>query len=261
MGNLTEDIARLCGEIETLRDSRKVFGSQLDQETREMKTGVSKMRAGFRKDQNNMAVRTKADRVKFVSSLDAQVSGFLNAFDKTHEEMAANTKRENVEFVSGVANHVSSLLTGYMKDRKAMGQATKRENTIFVADITRFVNAGKKETKVMMDGFKTEHTKMAKVTKSDRKQFVNKLEDNVGVMRKDNVNDLVGARAAWAGLSPQGRKAKLMAEQRAKAEQEKKLRLEAEQKGKALEEARARADAERSKAQEQSLLGMKKDKR
>jgi hypothetical protein len=37
--------------------------------------------------------------------------------------------------------------------------------------------------------------------------------------------------------------------------------LEAEQKGKALEEARARADAERSKAQEQSLPGMKKDKK
>ena len=67
MGDLTDDITRLCVEIETLRDSRKVFGSQLDKETREMKTGVSKMREGFRKDQNDMAVRTKADRVEFVS--------------------------------------------------------------------------------------------------------------------------------------------------------------------------------------------------
>ena len=41
MGNLTDDITRLCGEIETLRDSRKVFGSQLDKETKEMKTEVS----------------------------------------------------------------------------------------------------------------------------------------------------------------------------------------------------------------------------
>jgi hypothetical protein len=47
MGDLTDDITRLCVEIETLRDSRKVFGSQLDKETREMKTGVSKMREGF----------------------------------------------------------------------------------------------------------------------------------------------------------------------------------------------------------------------
>ena len=139
-----------------------------------------------------------------------------------------------------------------------MGQATKRENTIFVGDVIGFVNAGKKETKAMMNGFRTEHTKMAKVTKADRKKFVNKLEDNVGAMRKDNVNDLVGARAALASLSPQGRKAKLMAEQRAKAEQERKLRMEAEQKGKALEEARARTEAERSKAQEQSLPAMKK---
>jgi hypothetical protein len=132
--------------------------------------------------------------------------------------MAAKTKKANVEFVSDVANHVSGLLTGYHKDLQAMGQATKRENAIFVGEITQFVNAKNKETKVMMDGFRTEHTKMAKVTKADRKKFINKLEDNVGVMRKDNVNDLVGARAAWASLSPQGRKAKLIAEQRAKAE-------------------------------------------
>jgi hypothetical protein len=37
--------------------------------------------------------------------------------------------------------------------------------------------------------------------------------------------------------------------------------MEAEQKGKALEDARARAEAERSKTQEQSLPGMKKDKK
>jgi len=217
MGNLTEDMSRLCGEIETLRDSRKVFESQLDKETKEMKTGVSKMRAGFRKDQNNMAVRTKADRVKFVSSLDVEVSDFLNAFDKAHTEMAANTKKANVEFVSDVVNHVSGLLTGYKNDLQAMGEATKRENAIFVADITQFVNAKKKETKVMMDGFKAENTKMAKVTKADRKKFVNKLEDSVGAMKKINVDDLAGARMMWASLSPQGRKAKLMAQQRAKA--------------------------------------------
>lgn len=261
MGKLTDDISRLCGEIETLRDSRKVFGSQLDKETKEMKTGVSTMRSGFRKDHKNMSVRTKADRVKFVSSLDAEVSGFLNAFDKAHAEMAANTKKANVEFVSDVANHVSGLLTGYNKDRKAMGEATKRENAIFVADVTRFVNAKNKETKVMMDGFKAEHTKMAKVTKADRNKFVNKLENSVGAMRKVNVDDLTGARAAWATVSPQGRKAKLMAEQRAKADQERKARMEAEHKAKALEEARSRAEAERSKAQAQSLSGMKKDKK
>jgi len=205
MGNLTEDIARLCGEIETLRDSRKVFGSQLDKENTEMKSGVSRMRAGFRKDQNNMAVRAKNDRKKFVSSLDTEVSGFLNAFDKAHAEMATNTKKANVEFVSDVASHVSGLLTGYKKVRKAMGQATKRENAIFVGDITQFVNAGKKETKVMMDGFRAEHTRMAKVTKADRKQFVSKLENSVGIMRKANADDLAGARAVWAGR-PKGSK-------------------------------------------------------
>ena len=80
-------------------------------------------------------------------------------------------------------------------------------------------------------------------------------------MRKVNVDDLTGARKVWAGLSPQGRKAKVMAEQRAKAEQDNKARMEAEQKGKALEEARARAEVERSKQQHESADYKKKDKK
>jgi membrane protein involved in colicin uptake len=62
-------------------------------------------------------------------------------------------------------------------------------------------------------------------------------------------------------LSPEGRKAKLAAEQRTKADQERKARFEAEQRAKALEEARSRAETERSKAQAQSSAGMKKDKK
>ncbi|MGC8658860.1 MAG: hypothetical protein ACP5U1_07275 [Desulfomonilaceae bacterium] len=259
MGALTEDIARLCGEIEALRDSRKVFESQLDQETKAMKTAVGVMRDGFRRDQKSMAVRTKADRAKFVSNLDAEVSGLLKAFDKSHAEMATKTKKANAAFVSDVANHVSGLLTGYHKNRKEMGIATKRENAIFVADIIRFVNAKNKETKVMMDGFRVEHSKMAKATKADRKKFVNQLENNVSAIRKVNVDDLLGARAAWATLSPQGKKAKLAAEQRAKAEQDRRARLEAEQRAKALEEMRAaKAEAEKPKAHESSTEKKKK---
>ncbi|MDA8408122.1 MAG: hypothetical protein M0T73_14855 [Deltaproteobacteria bacterium] len=261
MGALTEDIARLCGEIEALRDSRKVFESQLDKETKEMKAEVSVMRGGFRQDHKTMAGRTKADRVKFVSALDAEVSGLLNAFDKSHAEMATQTKKANAAFVSDVANHVSGLLTGYHKNRKEMGATTKRENAIFVADVIRFVNAKNKETKVMMDGFKVEHVKMAKATKADRKKFVNQLENNVNAMRKVNVDDLVGARAAWATLSPQGRKVKLAAEQRARAEQERKTRMEAEQRAKALEDSRARAEAEKSRQQHESSSEKKKDKK
>jgi hypothetical protein len=221
MGALTDDITRLCGEIEALRDSRKVFGSQLDKDTKEMKTEVSVMRGGFRHDHKIMAGRTNADRVKFVSNLDAEVSGLLNAFDKSQAEMATKTKKANAAFVSDVANHVSGLLTGYQKDLKAMSQATK----------------------------------------ADRNKFVNQLEKNVDAMRKVNVNDLVGARAAWVSLSPEGRKSKLAAEQRTKADQERKARFEAEQRAKALEEARSRAETERSKAQAQSSAGMKKDKK
>ena len=74
-------------------------------------------------------------------------------------------------------------------------------------------------------------------------------------MRKVNVDDLVGARAAWVSLSPQGRKSKLEAEQRAKAERDTKARMEAEQRAKAEQERKARLEAEqRAKALEECKI-------
>ena len=54
-----------------------------------------------------------------------------------------------------------------------------------------------------------EHTKMAKMTKADRKKFVSKLENNVGAMRKVNVDDLAGARGDMGKPFSQGTKSKV----------------------------------------------------
>ena len=116
MGNLTEDMSRLCGEIETLRDSRKVFGFQLDKETREMKTGVSKMRSVFRKDQNNMAVWTKADRVKFVKELDDDVNAMRRVNIAEHTKMANMTKADRKKFVNNLEDNVGAMRKANVSD-------------------------------------------------------------------------------------------------------------------------------------------------
>lgn len=260
MGNLTDDITRLCDEIVALRDSRQIFSNQLDRETEEMKTEVAAMRTGFRKANMDMARRTKADRVKFVSNLDTEVTGMLKSFDKAHAEMAEKTKKANVEFVSNIANNISSMLTGYRKDRASMAVKTKKENVAFVKDVVKFVTAKAKETAVMMDGFKADHAKKAKAEKADRKNFVSVLGTEVSAMRRVNVDDLAGARKAWNTLSPAGRKAKLVAEQRAKADAEMKARMLAEARAKALAEMKP-AEPEKSTQAPVETGAKKKDKK
>lgn len=260
MGNLTDDVTRLCDEIVALRDSRQVFANQLDRETKEMKTEVATMRGGFRKANMEMAKRTKADRVKFVSNLDAEVAGMLKSFDKAHAEMAEKTRKANVDFVSNVANNISSMLTGYHKDRVDMAVKTKKENTAFVKDVVKFVTAKAKETAVMMDGFKAEHVKKAKAEKADRKKFVSVLGTEVSAMRRVNADDLAGARKAFSTLSPGGRKAKMMAEQKAKAEAELKAKMMAEARAKALAEMKP-AEPEKHVHAPEETGAKKKDKK
>ena len=260
MGNLTDDITRLCDEIVALRDSRKVFSDQLDQETKEMKSEVATMMTGFHKATADMAKRTKAERVKFVSSLDAEVLGMLKSFDKAHAQMAERTKKANVEFVSNVANNVSSLLTGFHKDHVDMAVKTKKENVAFVKDVAKFVTAKAKETAVMMDGFKVEHATKSKAQKADRKKFVSVLGTEVSAMRHVNAEDLAGARKAWKTLSPGAQKAKLAAEQKAKAEAEMKARLAAEARAKALAEMKP-AEPEKASHAPMDPGAKKKDKK
>lgn len=258
MGNLTDDITRLCDEIVALRDSRQIFSNQLDRETKEMKSEVATMRNGFRKANMDMAKRTKADRVKFVSNLDAEVAGMLKSFDKSHAEMAEKTKKANVEFVSNIANNISNMLTGYHKARADMAVKTKKENVAFVKDVVKFVTTKAKETAVMMDGFKADHAKMAKAAKAERKQFVSVLDTEVSAMRRVNVDDLAGARKAWNTLSPAGRKAKMLAEQKAKADAEMRVKLLAEARAKALAETKPAEPEKIAHAPVDSGAGAKK---
>jgi hypothetical protein len=80
MGILTNDMARLRREIGVLRGARKSFMKDLARETREMKTAVAGMRAGFRDAHAEMAGNTKAERVAFVSSLRGMVCGMRKEF-------------------------------------------------------------------------------------------------------------------------------------------------------------------------------------
>lgn len=242
MGNLTDDVTRLCDEIVALRDSRQIFANQLDRETKEMKSEVATIRSGFRKANMEMAKRTRAERAKFVSNLDAEVAGMLKSFDKAHAEMAEKTKKSNVQFVSGISNNISNMLNSYHRDRMDMAVNTNKANKAFVKDIVQFVAGKAKETAVMMDGIKADHAKKSKAEKAELKKFVSVLGTKVSAMRQVNAEDLAGARKAWGALSPAGKKAKMLAEQKAKAEAEMKAKMMAEARARALAEVKPSVD-------------------
>jgi len=75
MGILTSDMTRLCDEISALRGAREALMKDLAHGAKDLKDAVSGMKAGFCNAHAEMARKTKAERVAFVSSLKKTVSG------------------------------------------------------------------------------------------------------------------------------------------------------------------------------------------
>jgi len=73
MGILTGDMTRLCDEISALRGAREAF-------IKDLARGAKEMQAGFRNARREMARKTKAERLAFVSGLKKKVSGMRKEF-------------------------------------------------------------------------------------------------------------------------------------------------------------------------------------
>ena len=67
MGNLTNDMTRLSGEIVSLHHARTASKMNMERD-------VSSMRAGFSKAHKDMARKTSAERAAFMSGLQKTVS-------------------------------------------------------------------------------------------------------------------------------------------------------------------------------------------
>jgi len=75
MGRLTDDMARLVGEIHATRETRGRLMRDLTDATVEMKRTVAGMQAGFRSARTDMARRQQRMLRGFVSGLTATVTG------------------------------------------------------------------------------------------------------------------------------------------------------------------------------------------
>jgi hypothetical protein len=73
MGNLTDDMTRLCGEIVSLRNAREFLMAELASGARDLTDYVSSMQADFCDARRKMAKKTKAELAAFVSGVKTKV--------------------------------------------------------------------------------------------------------------------------------------------------------------------------------------------
>ncbi|HLE16903.1 MAG TPA: hypothetical protein VI728_01315, partial [Syntrophales bacterium] len=80
MGNLTDDMTRLRGEIDTLRNARGALMHDMAQGAKDLTSVVSAMRADSAGAHAAMAKMAKEERRAFVSGLFSTVSSLLADF-------------------------------------------------------------------------------------------------------------------------------------------------------------------------------------
>jgi DNA anti-recombination protein RmuC len=74
IGNLTNDMMRLCGEIAALRETRADLRSNLAQSRDELREAVSQKRAEFQDSRKEMANKTRSDLDEFVGRIKDAVT-------------------------------------------------------------------------------------------------------------------------------------------------------------------------------------------
>jgi hypothetical protein len=80
MGALTDDMKRLRGDVEALRQARGALMQDLALETRQRRDEVSMMQAGFRKTHAELSKRAKAERKAFIMGQKRAVAHLRKVF-------------------------------------------------------------------------------------------------------------------------------------------------------------------------------------
>ena len=73
MGNITNDMTRLRGEIDALRGARGALMQELVRGAGDLAATVSAMRAGFDAAHTAMAIKNRRDLVSYVTGIKKQV--------------------------------------------------------------------------------------------------------------------------------------------------------------------------------------------
>ena len=112
MGNLTDDMTRLRGEVDALRGVRGALMQDLTRGTRDLTTAVAAMRADFSAAHAAMAKQTRGEREAFVTGMIDEVNSLLGAFSRDRDDMARKGRHDRGVILSEMRRQV----TGMCKD-------------------------------------------------------------------------------------------------------------------------------------------------
>ena len=109
MGNLTDDMTRLRGEVDALRGVRGALMNDLTRGARDLTTAVAAMRADFASAHTAMAKKTGEERGAFVAAVIDEVNSLLGEFSKNRNDMARKGGHDRRTFVSEMSRQVKGL--------------------------------------------------------------------------------------------------------------------------------------------------------
>ena len=109
MGNLTDDMTRLRGEVDALRSDRGALLQELRRGARELAYMVSAMRADFAAAHTAMAKQTRGAREAFVASMTCEVNYLLGVFSRDRDTMARKRRYDRGGFLAEMRRQVTSM--------------------------------------------------------------------------------------------------------------------------------------------------------
>ena len=109
MGNITNDMTRLRGEIEALRGTRGALMQELARGARDLTKAVAAMRADFASTHAAMAKQTRGERETFVVAVIDEVNSLLGEFSRDRNDMARKGRHDRRTFLSEMSRQVTGL--------------------------------------------------------------------------------------------------------------------------------------------------------
>jgi hypothetical protein len=109
MGNLTDDMTRLRGEVDALRGARGALMNDLTRGARDLTTAVAAMRADFASAHTAMAKKTGEERETFVAAVIDEVNSLLGEFSRDRNDMARKGRHDRKTFLSDMSRQVAGM--------------------------------------------------------------------------------------------------------------------------------------------------------
>ena len=109
MGNLTDDMTRLRGEVDALRSTRGALMQELARGASDLATAVAAMRADFTAAHMAMAKKTGEERNAFVAAVISEVNTLLGDFSRDREDMARKGRHDRGIFLTEMRSQVAGM--------------------------------------------------------------------------------------------------------------------------------------------------------